>query len=44
MVHQGTNDLGLGSFLTDSTASGTSILNYTSCVFDVFDALCTPGG
>jgi phospholipase/lecithinase/hemolysin len=40
----GTNDLGSGSFLTDSTFAGTSIVNYTSCVFEVFDALYAAGG
>lgn len=41
---QGTNDLGSGSFLTDSTSVGTTIVNYTSCVFDAFDAIYAAGG
>jgi hypothetical protein len=41
---QGTNDLGSGSFLTDSTFPGTTIVNYTSCVFEVFDAIYAAGG
>jgi len=41
---QGTNDLGSGSFLTDSTFAGTTIVNYTRCVFEVFDAIYAAGG
>ena len=40
----GTNDLGSGSFLTDSTFAGTTIVNYTNCVFEVFDAIYASGG
>ena len=41
---QGTNDLGAGSFLTDSTVPGTTVVNYTTCVFEVFDAIYASGG
>lgn len=29
----GTNDLGVGAFLTDSQVPGTTLVNYTDCVF-----------
>jgi hypothetical protein len=40
----GTNDLGAGTFLTDSTVPGTTLTNYTECVFQAFDAMYAAGG
>lgn len=40
----GTNDLGVWAFLTDSQVPGKVLTDYTSCVYDVFDALYASGG
>ena len=40
----GTNDLGAGAFLTDSSLHGTSIPDYVDCVFDRFDEIYKAGG
>lgn len=39
----GTNDLGAGAFLTDSSLNGTTIPNYVDCVFEKFDTLYKNG-
>ncbi|KAH8817365.1 hypothetical protein F5884DRAFT_874362 [Xylogone sp. PMI_703] len=44
IFNAGTNDLGSDSFFTDSTFAGTTIVNYTRCVFDAFDAIYAAGG
>ncbi|KAL2005065.1 hypothetical protein VTN00DRAFT_2915 [Thermoascus crustaceus] len=40
----GTNDLGNGAFLTDSNFAGTTLTNYTHCIFKAFDAMYSAGG
>lgn len=40
----GTNDLGVWAFLTDSQIAGKTLSDYTSCVYQVFDALYAAGG
>jgi phospholipase/lecithinase/hemolysin len=40
----GTNDLGNDAFLTDSQVPGTTLVNYTDCVFSTFDSLYANGG
>ncbi|KAI2780512.1 carbohydrate esterase family 16 protein [Daldinia loculata] len=40
----GTNDLGVNAFLTDSQQPGTTISNFTDCIWSVFDAIYTTGG
>ncbi|KAL9111995.1 MAG: hypothetical protein Q9227_003615 [Pyrenula ochraceoflavens] len=40
----GTNDLGVGAFITDSEIPGKTLTDYTDCVFDVFDQLYASGG
>lgn len=40
----GTNDLGVGAFLTDSQILGNTLTDYTECVFRVFDELYAAGG
>jgi phospholipase/lecithinase/hemolysin len=40
----GTNDLGNAAFLTDSQIPGTTLVNYTDCIFSTFDALYKNGG
>jgi hypothetical protein len=39
----GTNDLGVGAFLTDNQVSGTTLVNYTDCVFDSLERLYQQG-
>lgn len=39
----GTNDLGVGAFLTDSQVNGTTLVNYTDCVFDSLERLYDQG-
>lgn len=39
----GTNDLGVGAFLTDSQILGKVLTDYTDCVFQVFDQLYASG-
>ncbi|KAA8571849.1 hypothetical protein EYC84_001809 [Monilinia fructicola] len=40
----GTNDLGAGGFLTDSSLNGTTIPDYVDCIFDRFEELYQSGG
>lgn len=40
----GTNDLGVGAFLTDSQIAGKVLTDYTSCIYNVFDKLYASGG
>jgi len=40
----GTNDLGVNALLTDSQVPGTTIVNYTNCVFDSLEQLYAEGG
>ena len=40
----GTNDVGVGAFLTNSQIPGTLLTNYTDCVFSAFDTLYANGG
>ncbi|RDL31766.1 Carbohydrate esterase family 16 protein [Venustampulla echinocandica] len=40
----GTNDLGNGAFLTDSSLKETSIPDYVDCIFDRFDSIYKAGG
>lgn len=40
----GTNDLGVGAFLTDSQLNQTTIPNYVDCIFDRFDTIYKTGG
>ena len=39
----GTNDLGNGAFLTDSSLNGTTIPDYVDCVFDRLDQIYATG-
>lgn len=40
----GTNDLGAGAFLTDSSLGGKTIPDYVDCIFDKFDKIYKNGG
>lgn len=40
----GTNDLGVGAFLTDSSLHGTTIPDYVDCIFEKFDRIYKAGG
>jgi hypothetical protein len=40
----GTNDLGNYAFITDSNVAGTSLVNYTNCVFDQLQRVYNNGG
>lgn len=40
----GTNDLGVGAFLTDAQVDGLTLTDYVECVFTVFDKLYAAGG
>jgi hypothetical protein len=40
----GTNDLGNGALLTDSTIGGTTLEDYVDCIFDAFDGIYSTGG
>lgn len=40
----GTNDLGEGAFLTDSSNNGTTIVDYVDCVYDRLDSVYKTGG
>lgn len=40
----GTNDLGAGAFLTDSSLGETTIPDYVDCIFDRFDEIYRAGG
>ena len=40
----GTNDLGVGAFITDSQVAGKTLTDYTDCLFSVFDSLYMSGG
>lgn len=40
----GTNDLGVGLFLTDMQIPGNTLTDYTDCVFTAFDELYAQGG
>ena len=40
----GTNDLGNYAFITDSNVAGTSIVNYTDCVFNQLQRVYNNGG
>lgn len=40
----GTNDLGVGLFLTDAQIHGLTLSDYTECIFRVFDQLYAAGG
>lgn len=40
----GTNDLGAGSFLTDSSLQETTIPDYVDCIFDRYDEIYANGG
>jgi hypothetical protein len=39
----GTNDLGVGAFLTDSSLNDTTIPDYVDCIFNRFDTLYKNG-
>jgi hypothetical protein len=40
----GTNDLGVGAFLTDSSLHETTIVDYVDCIYDRFDVIYRAGG
>jgi len=40
----GTNDLGVGAFLTDGSLHETTIVDYLDCVYDRFDTIYKAGG
>lgn len=40
----GTNDLGVGAFLTDSSLHETTIVDYVDCIFSRFDVIYKAGG
>ena len=40
----GTNDLGVGAFLTNSQVAGKTLTDYTDCVFSALDSLYASGG
>lgn len=40
----GTNDLGAGAFLTDSSLNETTIPDYVDCIYDRFDGIYSAGG
>ena len=40
----GTNDLGVGAFLTDSSLNMTTIPDYVDCIYDRFDEIYKAGG
>lgn len=40
----GTNDLGAGAFLTDSSLGETTIPDYVDCIFEKFDRIYKTGG
>ena len=40
----GTNDLGTGAFLTDSSLHETTIPDYVDCIYDRFDGIYSAGG
>jgi len=40
----GTNDLGVGLFLTDAQIRGETLTDYTECIYRVFDELYAAGG
>jgi hypothetical protein len=40
----GTNDLGVGAFLTDSSLNMTTIPDYVDCIYDRFDEIYKTGG
>ena len=40
----GTNDLGVGAFLTDSSLHETTIPDYVDCIFNRFDQIYAAGG
>jgi len=40
----GTNDLGVGAFLTDSSLNKTTIPNYVDCIYNRFDGIYANGG
>lgn len=40
----GTNDLGAGAFLTDSSLNETTIPDYVDCIYDRFDEIYKAGG
>jgi phospholipase/lecithinase/hemolysin len=40
----GTNDLGVGAFLTDSSLNMTTIPDYVDCIYDRFDSIYAEGG
>jgi hypothetical protein len=40
----GTNDLGVGSFLTDNSLNDTVIPDYIDCIYNRFDSIYAAGG
>ncbi|KAF8863152.1 hypothetical protein BDZ45DRAFT_615857 [Acephala macrosclerotiorum] len=40
----GTNDLGVGAFLTDSSLNKTTISDYVDCIYNRFDSIYANGG
>ena len=40
----GTNDLGVGAFLTDSQHAGTDLTSYVNCIWSAFDTIYKAGG
>jgi hypothetical protein len=40
----GTNDLGVGAFLTDAQTPGKTLDDYVACVYEAFDRLYKAGG
>jgi phospholipase/lecithinase/hemolysin len=40
----GTNDIGFFGYLSDSQRPGANLVNFTDCVFSVFDAIYKAGG
>ncbi|RKF82871.1 Acetylesterase [Golovinomyces cichoracearum] len=40
----GTNDFGVGGFLTDSNLNGSTITTYVDCIFEKFDQIYATGG
>lgn len=40
----GTNDLGVGGFLTDSNLNGSSLTTFLDCIYEKFDRIYNSGG
>lgn len=43
-IWDGTNDIGVGAFFTDSQVPGYSLTDYHNCIFDQYDSIYAAGG